>query len=277
MNTASMIPDLARATVLARSILPGALPVVRMSVVPQPAPRATLPPAARATRMMGTVRRIAASIAKGLPAHVDLEDLVGAGAVGLAEAFTRRNGMPAEQFEAFAVYRIRGAIYDELRRLDVMSRRNRDMWKRMQQADRAVAKRRGAPGDDVEVAAELGLRPSYYRELRTDLELQREPISLSAARGDDEEGDREIADATAAFPEEAMTRASVTELALEGIAKLPERMRHVLLEIYTQGKTLKQVGAELGVTESRVCQIHREALRKLRAALPQDEGAALVA
>jgi len=222
---------------------------------------------------MVTVRRLAASIARGLPPHVDVEDLVGAGAVGLAEAFSRRNGMSAAEFEAFALYRIRGAIFDELRRLDVMSRRKRDLWKRMQKADRAVANRNGAPGEDVEIAAELGLRPSLYRELRTDLELQREPISLSAAR-DDEEGDRQIADTSAEYPEEALTRASVTELALERIAELPQRMRFVLLGIYAQGKTLKQVGGELGVSESRVCQIHREALRRLRAALPQEDDAA---
>jgi RNA polymerase sigma factor FliA len=247
-----------------RSSFPPPVTEVRISIVPTAPARATLPPPVRAARMFKTVRQIAARMARRLPRHVDVEDLVGAGALGLADAFSRRNGMPGPEFEAFASYRVRGAMLDELRRLDAMPRRSRTRAKEVARAHRTVEQRSGTAAKDEEVAQELGLDMSAYQVLRGKLEASRGPIQLTLAANDDDDKVDEIADAKTEMPDAIVARTQISELVVEGINTLPERMRLVLVGLYVEGQTLKEVGRGLGVSESRVCQIHTEALQLLR-------------
>jgi RNA polymerase sigma factor for flagellar operon FliA len=246
------------------------MPEVRISIVPRAPSRSTLPPPVRAAKMLKTVRMIAAKMARRLPRHIDLEDLVGAGALGLADAFSRRNGMPGSEFEAFASYRVRGAMLDELRRLDAMPRRSRARAKQVEQAHRTVERRSGTAARDEDVAKELGLALPAYQEMRAELEASRGPIHLAPASG--EEGDmiQEIADPKNEAPDEILSRSELGALIVEGINTLPERMRRVLVGLYVEGETLRDIGASLGVSESRACQIHSEALAILRANLAED-------
>jgi RNA polymerase sigma factor for flagellar operon FliA len=196
--------------------------------------------------MLKTVRMVAAKMARRVPRHVDIEDLVGAGALGLADAFSRRNGMPGSEFEAFASYRVRGAMLDELRRLDAMPRRTRAR------------------------AKELGLDLSDYQDMQAAIESSRGPIQLTPLSGEDGDMIQEIADPKADGADEILSRSELGELIVEGINTLPERMRRVIVGLYVEGETLKQIGASLGVTESRACQIHTEALAILRSNLGQE-------
>jgi RNA polymerase sigma factor for flagellar operon FliA len=255
---------------------PIAVTQVRISIAPRDAaiaprvPMNTLPPGVRAAKMLKTVRQVALRMARRLPRHIDVEDLVGAGALGLADAFSRRNGMPGSEFEAFASYRVRGAILDELRRLDAMPRRTRTRAKEVAQAHRAVEQRSGTAALDEEVAKELGLDMPAYQAMRSKLEASRGPVALHSMNNEDDDGVEDFADAKAEMPDVTVARAQIGELVVEGINTLPERMRQVLVGLYVEGDTLKDIGAALGVSESRVCQIHTEALGILRAQLSDD-------
>ncbi len=151
---------------------------VRISIAPRPQSTPSMPPAMRAARMLKTVRQIAGRMARRLPQSVEVDDLVGAGALGLADALSRRNGMPSQEFEAFASFRIRGAMLDELRRLDAMPRRSRARAKEVARANRRVEQREGAPASEEQLAQELGLDMPAYQEMRAKLEASRGPIHL---------------------------------------------------------------------------------------------------
>jgi len=237
---------------------------VHLSLVPPAPAYMTLPPPVRAARMFKTVRQVAARMARRLPRHIDVEDLVGAGALGLADAFSRRNGMAGPEFEAFASYRVRGAMLDELRRLDAMPRRSRARAKEVARAHRIVEQRSGTAAKDEEIAEELGIDMVAYQALRAKLEASRGPIQMTSAANDDEDRVDEIADAKTELPDATVARTQISELVVEGINTLSERMRLVLVGLYVEGQTLKEVGVGLGVSESRVCQIHTEAIELLR-------------
>jgi len=251
-----------------RSSLPPRLTVVpgHGSSFPQRAPRPSLPPALRAKRMVGTVRAIAARLAKRLPKHVDRDDLVGAGSVGLADAISRRGGMPGVEFEAFAACRIRGAMLDELRRLDALSRSTRRSAKRLSRAKNAVEQKVGRAAFEHEVAAEVGMDVESYRSLRARIEANRAPVLFSALGGDCDDSPHDLVDPSAEAPEALTARAQMAAIVTERVSALPERMRAVIIGLYVDGSTLKEIGVALGVTESRVCQIHAEAIATLRTA-----------
>ena len=218
--------------------------------------------------MMVTVRKVAARLARRLPRHVDVEDLVGAGSLGLADAFSRRGSMPGSEFEAFAACRIRGAMLDELRRLDAMPRRSRRSAKKVAKAHTAQGRAEGwlAPRLDEQIAEELGLDVASYQELRGKLDSSRAPIPLSAMGHEDDDAVYDAVDPSDDGPDSRLAaRAQIGALIADKVNELPERVRNVLLAIYVDGRTLKEIGVSLGVSESRVCQIHTEAPRRASA------------
>ncbi len=253
------------------SIVPGG----SISILPRRPARPTLPPRVRAARMMATVRKVATHLARRLPRHVDIEDLVGAGSLGLADAYSRRGTMPGSEFEAFAAYRIRGAMLDELRRLDAMPRRSRRSAKRLASACRAVEQKLGRPAIEEEVAAELGIEMSAYHALRTKIDASRAPVPFSALGSEDDDATQDVADPKEEGPDALAARAQIGSQIAAKVGALPDRMRQVLTGIYVEGATLKQIGRTLGVSESRVCQIHTEALGALRSMFGDQEGGAI--
>jgi RNA polymerase sigma factor for flagellar operon FliA len=249
------------------TITPGA----RISILPRTPVRPTLPPKVRAARMMATVRKVASRLARRLPRHIDIEDLVGAGSLGLADAYSRRGTMPGWEFEAFAVYRIRGAMLDELRRLDAMPRRSRRSAKRLASACRTVEQKLGRPAVQEEVAAELGLEMDAYQALRAKIDASRAPVPFSALGAEEDDATHELADPKEEGPDTLAARAQISGQIAARMTSLSERMRTVLNGIYVEGATLKQIGRTLGVSESRVCQIHTEALTALRSTFSETE------
>jgi RNA polymerase sigma factor for flagellar operon FliA len=252
------------------------VPVTRPSIRPVHTPIATLPPGARAVRMMATVRKVASGLARRLPRRVDIEDLIGAGSLGLADAFSRRGSMPGPEFEAFASYRIRGAMLDELRRQDGLTRRSRRTARRIADASRAVEQKLGRPARHEEVAAELQLELDAFEALRTKVDANRNALPLSSFGGDDD-ASFEFPDSNDVTPDELAARMELGVQVAAQIAVLPERTRAILSAIYVEGTTLKEIGESFGVSESRVCQIHSEVIAELRAGLDAaEEGRAAV-
>ena len=224
--------------------------------------------------MMATVRKVASHLARRLPRHVDVEDLVGAGSLGLADAFSRRGEMPGSEFEAFAGYRIRGAMLDELRHLDAMPRSSRRSAKRLATACRVVEQKLGGPANEEEVAAELGLEMDAYQALRSKIDAGKAPLPFSTLGSEDDDTAHDVPDPKDEAPDTLASRAQIGAQIVAKVGALPARMQKVLVAIYVEGTTLKEIGKTLGVSESRVCQIHTEALNALRATFGEESAPA---
>ena len=221
---------------------------------------------------MTTVRRMAAKLSKRLPRSVDLEDLVGAGSLGLAEAFTRRGAMIGSEVESFDACRIRGAVLDELRRLDSMTRCSRRAAKRIAKACRAAEQKLGRPAFEGEIAAELGIDLRAYQALRAQVDASHAPVSFTVLGPDNDELTRDIADPSDETPDALVDRARLSALITSQVGALSERKRAVLMGVYVENRTLKEIGLSLGLTESRVCQIRAEALAALRLSFLHESG-----
>jgi RNA polymerase sigma factor for flagellar operon FliA len=216
--------------------------------------RPNLPPALLAQHVE-MARRIARRVARRVPEHV-ADELFGAACVGLAEALDRFDPSRGEPFVAFAEKRIRGAVLDELRRGDLLPRRMRRDARRLAEVQAGLEQRLGRPPEAAEVAAALGVSVETYR---ADLEMLGQ-VSLV-----------ELAEATTATtsdtPDEAALRAELAGRLRGALAALPARDAKVLELHYVHDMTYAEIGRLLGVTESRVCQLHRRALVALRVQL----------
>lgn len=214
-------------------------------------------------RYLPLVRRIAMRVVRRLPAEITIDDVIGAGWVGLMDALRRRTEqMDEEQFEAYASHRIRGSILDYLRSLDPMSRKMRGASRRISSAIRAVQNRLGRAPEEEEIADELGIDVESYRTLLVDIAntdyARLELTDLSTIRGNVD-----------AEPDFLAAEKEAVELIADAIERLPERLRLVLGLYYQEECSLREIGEILGVTESRVCQIHSEAIHRLRAYLEE--------
>ncbi len=211
------------------------------------------------------VKRIAWHLKGRLPASVELGDLIQAGMIGLLEAAKNYAPGRAANFETFAGIRIRGAMLDALRKTDwtprSVYRRLRDAMEAMRQIEAETGREAG----EAEVAQRMGISASEYSQIMADASRSR---VLSLDESDDEDGPGfEVSDEQAGTPasrhEEEGRRVALAE-AIEG---LPEREKLLMSLYYDEELNLKEIGAVLGVTESRVCQLHGQALTRLRARL----------
>lgn len=211
------------------------------------------------------VKRIAYHLAGRLPPQVEVEDLVQAGMLGLLEAAAHFTSDRGASFETYAGIRIRGAMLDALRKLDWAPRSVHRKARAAAQALREVENELGGEADESQVAARLGVSVAEYQRIVRDaatcrllsLEDMTTPDGVVVELPADPSADP-FADVT----DEAMRDALVA-----AIDKLPERERLVMSLYYEQELNLKEIGAVLGVTESRVCQLHGQALARLRARL----------
>jgi RNA polymerase sigma factor FliA len=203
------------------------------------------------------VRRIAMKTVRSLPASVTLDDLLSAGWIGLAEALQRRTvSMDEEQFEAYASHRVQGAILDYLRSLDPLSRKLRGASRRVSEVTAELTSRLGRAPDEEEIAAELGLVLENYHQLLTQI------AEAGLAR-------LELTEDSGWLPEQVSPEALASEHELadqvaNAIDELPERLRVVLGLYYQEDCSFREIGAVLGVTESRACQLHTEAVHRIR-------------
>jgi RNA polymerase sigma factor for flagellar operon FliA len=214
------------------------------------------------------VRFLARRIHERLPQHVDIEDLVSAGVVGLMDAFSKFDPAKKVQFRSYAQFRIRGAILDSLRTLDWSPRELRRKGRAVEEAIRLLTSRLGhAPGEG-EVAREMGLDLEEYQQLLGDLKGL-EIGTLHLERNEDS-GEEELAYVPGRPEEDPLfccLRGELEERLAVAIQNLPDRERLVMSLYYYEEMTMREIGLALGVVESRVSQVHASAVAHLRAAL----------
>ena len=224
------------------------------------------------------VKYVAGRMSSGLPAHVDEADLISYGLIGLISAIERFDLSREIKFETYAMPRIRGAIIDELRTLDWVPRSVRA---RAREIERANAKLEGrlqrAPTDD-EMAAELGITVDEFQESL--LQISNSTIaaldelwSVSDSSGDQVSLLDTLHDPDAPDPESIIDQTELKDRVADAIAALPEREKLVIALYYYENLTLREIGEVLGVTESRVSQLHTKAVLRLRSKLSGDDGA----
>ncbi len=214
------------------------------------------------------VRFLARRIHERLPQHVDIEDLVSAGVVGLMDAFAKFDPAKKVQFRSYAQFRIRGAILDSLRTLDWSPRELRRKGRAVEEAIRVLTARMGhAPGES-EIAAEMGLDLDEYQQLLGDLKGLE--IGTLHIEHNEDSGEEELAYVPSRPEEDPLFRCLRGELEdrlADAIANLPDRERLVMTLYYYEEMTMREIGLALGVVESRVSQMHASAVARLRAGL----------
>jgi RNA polymerase sigma factor for flagellar operon FliA len=214
------------------------------------------------------VRFLARRIHERLPQHVDIEDLVSAGVVGLMDAFAKFDPEKKVQFRSYAQFRIRGAILDSLRTLDWSPRELRRKGRAVEEAIRVLTARLGRPPGEGEVAVEMALSLEEYQQLLGDLKGL-EIGTLHMERNEDS-GEEELAYVPARPEEDPLfrcLRGELEERLTDAIQNLPDRERLVMTLYYYEEMTMREIGLALGVVESRVSQVHASAVVHLRAAL----------
>jgi RNA polymerase sigma factor FliA len=217
------------------------------------------------------VKYVAGRLGSGLPAHVDDEDLVSYGLLGLIGAIERYDPERDVKFETYALARIRGAIIDELRALDWVPRSVRSRAREIERAIGELEARLGRAPDDEEIAGKLGIQvPELEESLaeisRTSIAALEELWTVSSG-GDQVALIDTIEDEHGINPQASLDETEVRELIGEAIARLPEREKLVITLYYYEELTLREIGEVLGVTESRVSQLHTKAILRLKARL----------
>jgi RNA polymerase sigma factor for flagellar operon FliA len=216
------------------------------------------------------VKYVAGRVGSGLPAHVEQADLVSYGTFGLIDAITRFEPTREVKFESYAMARIRGAIIDELRNTDWIPRSVR---MKARQFERAVAeleaKFQRTPSDE-EVAAEMDMDVEDVRKFLGQLSLVN-VVALDELLTDDDGGAPRLGDtlqdSSALDPQAMAEHGEARQLLARAVEQLPEREKVVVSLYYFEGLTLADIGRVLGVTESRICQMHTKAVLHLRTKL----------
>ena len=217
------------------------------------------------------VKYVAARVAVGLPQHVDGSDLVSYGIIGLIDAIDRFSPDRQVKFETYAIPRIRGAIIDELRAIDWVPRSVRAKARAVEQAYASPEATPLRTPTDAEVATELGMSEPDLQDILRQISFVGvaaldEVFMVGGDRTDRTTLGDTIPDATAG-PVALFEDKESKEILAQAIMQLGERERTVLSLYYYEGLTLAEIGEILGVTESRVCQIHTKAVLQLRGRL----------
>src|SRR5512133_964986 len=204
------------------------------------------------------VKFVAGRLGAGLPSHVEDSDLISYGLMGLIGAIERFEPERGIKFETFAMTRIRGAIIDELRSLDWVPRSVRSRAREIEEAQQKLEHELQRAPSEQELAAKLGLSEEELQEPLLE-------IANSSVYALDERW--AISDPSAADPQAALDTTEVKDRLAEAIASLPEREQLVVALYYYEGLTLREIGEVLGVTESRVSQLHTKAVMRLKSHL----------
>jgi RNA polymerase sigma factor for flagellar operon FliA len=218
------------------------------------------------------VKYVAGRLGSGLPAHVDDEDLVSYGLLGLIGAIERYDPDRDVKFETYAIARIRGAIIDELRALDWVPRSVRSRARDIERAIAELEAKLGRAPTDEEIAKKLGLSEEDLNESlseisRSSIAALDELWTISGTGGDQVALIDTIEDTEAPDPQSALSQTELREAIADAIARLPEREKLVVTLYYYEELTLREIGEVLGVTESRVSQLHTKAVLRLKARL----------
>ena len=213
------------------------------------------------------VRKLAHHMMAKLPANVQVDDLIQVGLIGLSEALSRFESTQGVQFETFATQRIRGAMLDELRENDWVSRGTRKSQKEIETSLRRLEHRLGRSPLESEIAADLGMSLADYQSLLTKVKGTQLVYLEDMNRGQDDEDsflDHQAGDEDA-DPINMLRDHRMRQALVAAIKNLPEREQYIMSMYYEQDMNLKEIAAVLDVTESRVCQLHSQSIARLRA------------
>jgi RNA polymerase sigma factor for flagellar operon FliA len=207
------------------------------------------------------IEQIARRLVRRLPRYLALDDVIAAGMVGLMESISRFDPKKSDSFSLFADFRIKGAILDTLRASDYLSRDQRLCLERMKKVRQRLLQKHGREPEPEEVAEALGCDLARYHEMVARMS------ELRSVRLDER-----ISSAEALLPQESSriadgARAEELTFLIDAVRRLPERLRAVIVLHYFQDRSLKEIGQDMGFTESRACQLHVQAVDLLRKAL----------
>ncbi|HOX31802.1 MAG TPA: RNA polymerase sigma factor WhiG [Spirochaetales bacterium] len=217
------------------------------------------------------VKYVAGKVAASMPNTVEFEDLVGFGVFGLLDAIEKFDPDKNVKFKTYAVTRIRGAIFDELRSIDWVPRSVRQKTKEIEDAVVSLEAKLGRPASDQEIASSLGVSEDDF--MRTMLKISSTSVlSLNDVwyAGDDADKisiGESIESPSSMNPDATVEREEVKRVIVQAISELPEKEKKVLVLYYYEDLTLKEIGQVLDVTESRVSQLHTKAILRLRSKL----------
>jgi len=212
------------------------------------------------------VKAIAIRVHGNLPVHVDVDDLIHAGVLGLFDAVQKFDASKNVAFQGYAKHRIKGSILDSLRQLDWASRDMRKRQKQMDAAARGLATKLGRTPAESEVAQEMGVGIDRWHRMLSEMHTVG-LVSTTVRNEDDGDRVREFADASELQPDRVCERRQLRTTLARAMKHLPERYQKVVFLYYTNEMTMKEIGTLLGVNESRVSQIHKTALQKMATAL----------
>jgi RNA polymerase sigma factor for flagellar operon FliA len=216
------------------------------------------------------VKYVAGRVGSGLPSHVEQADLVSYGTFGLIDAITRYEPSREVKFESYAMARIRGAIIDELRNTDWIPRSVRMKARQFERAVAELESRLQRTPSDEEVAEEMDMDVEDVRKFLGQLSLVN-VVALDELLVDDDGGSPRLVDtlqdSTALDPQAVAEHGEARQLLARAVEQLPDREKVVVSLYYFEGLTLADIGRVLGVTESRICQLHTKAVLHLRTKL----------
>jgi RNA polymerase sigma factor for flagellar operon FliA len=212
------------------------------------------------------VKAIAIRVHENLPVHVDLDDLVHAGVLGLFDAVAKYDRSKNVEFQSYAKHRIKGAILDSLRQVDWASRDMRKRQKRIDAISHDLAGKLGRNPNESELAQGLGVSTDRLRRFQTEL-VSLGLISISSTPDQEHERPQEFPARTDWQPDRMCEQRQLQSTLADAIGSLPERYQKVVFLYYTNDMTMREIGEVLGVNESRISQIHKMALKKMAVVL----------
>src|SRR5262245_39849352 len=216
------------------------------------------------------VKTVVGRLAMTLPAHAATEDLYSAGLVGLLNAVRRYNHKAGVLFETYARVRIRGAVFDELRRLDWVPRSVHDKARKVEEVMRQLEQKKGQIPSNVEMARALDITPEEYEELLTEIRPATF-VCLDSVRSAEQEGEatqhEAVADSAQPDPGRTTERRELARIIAKRLESLPEMQRKVLALYYFEDLRLREIADVFGVTESRISQIHAAAILSIKSFL----------
>jgi len=217
------------------------------------------------------VKYVAGKVAIGMPHNVEFDDLVGFGVFGLFDAIEKYDPAKHVKFKTYAVTRIRGSIFDELRSIDWVPRSVRQKSREVEETIRSLESRLGRAATDEEIAKAMSMDVEDFQSLILKISST-SILSLNDVWYSGEDDDQisiveSIESPTSLNPDTIVEREEIKRVIVEAINELPEKEKKVLILYYYEDLTLKEIGHILGVTESRISQLHTKAIMRLRSKL----------
>jgi RNA polymerase sigma factor for flagellar operon FliA len=214
------------------------------------------------------IKYIAHRLAMRLPPHISIDDLISAGVIGLMDALNKFDPGKKVQFKTYAEFRIKGAMLDELRSLDWVSRSVRQKAAQLEKAFQNLEKKKGRPAEDEEVAQELGVSLDHYYQMVNEINgvfiLDIEALRKKIPQLPEEDLLSLLMDEKEKHPFHLLSLVELKKVLARAVDELSPKERTVISLYYFEELTLKEIGEVMGFTESRICQIHAKAILKLR-------------